>query len=147
MADPISVVGYIIGFISLGLQIFDEIQKSNQFLQQSAEARLRTHYGGFPTLMVKILLPDAFRQVQLVEDRIFPGDDEVAIAFRNSYISDCNMTAFAVSFSFLMLKEAHKLNAPPPNRVLSLFKSRSLRYPCHSLAKLIGLHAPFGWRV
>jgi hypothetical protein len=61
------------------------------------------HYDGFPTLMVKILLLDAFQQVhvQLVEDRIFPGDNEVAIAFRNFYISDYNMTAVVVSFSFL----------------------------------------------
>ena len=141
--DPISAVGSVIGAASLGFQIFDGIRKSNQLLQQPAEARLRTHYGGFPTLMVKILMPDAFQRVQLVEDRIFPGDDEVVIAFRNSYISDCNMTAVAVSYS-LMLKEAHKLNAPQPNRVLSLLKSGSLRYHCHSLAKLIGLHAPFG---
>ena len=101
MADPISVVGSVIGAASLGFQIFDGIRKSNQFLQQSAEARLRTHYGIFPALMVKILLPDVFQRVQLVEDRIFPGDDEVAIAFRHSYISDCNMTAVAVSFPLL----------------------------------------------
>jgi hypothetical protein len=101
MADPISVVGSVIGAASLGFQIFDGIRKSNQFLQQPAEAGLRTHYGVFPTLMVKILMPDVFQRVQLVEDRIFPGDDEVVIAFRNSYISDCNMTAVAVSLSFL----------------------------------------------
>ena len=142
MTDPISIASLAIGTASLGLQVFDGIRKFNQF-QQPAEARLRTHYGGFPTLMVKILMPDAFQRVQLVEDRIFPGDDEVVIAFRNSYISDCNMTAVAVSYS-LVLKEAHKLNAPQPNRVLSLLKSGSLRYHCHSLAKLIGLHAPFG---
>ena len=108
MIEPISVVGSVIGVTSLGFRIFDGI---NQFLRQPAEAKLRTHYGRFPTLMVKILMPDAFQRVQLVEDRIFPGDDEVVIAFRNSYISDCNMTAVAVSYS-LMLKEAHKLNAP-----------------------------------
>ena len=147
MADTISILSSAIGVVSLGVQVFDEIVKSYESPQQSTEARLRTHYGGFFILMVKILLSDAFWKVQLVEDRIFPGDDEVAIAFRNSYISDCNMTAVTVSFYFLMLKEAHKLKAPPPNRVLSLLRSRSLRYPCHSLAKLIGLHAPFGWRV
>lgn len=95
MADPISVLSSVISIASLGFQIFDGIRKFNQFLQQPAEARLRTHYGVFPTLMVKILMPDVFQRVQLVEDRIFPGDDEVVIAFRNSYISDCNMTAVA----------------------------------------------------
>lgn len=103
MIDSISVVSSVIGAVSLGFRIFDGIRKSNQSFQQPAEAKLRTNYGGFPTLMVKILMPDVFQRVQLVEDRIFPGDDEVVIAFRNSYISDCNMTAVAVSYS-LMLK-------------------------------------------
>jgi hypothetical protein len=99
--DPISAVGGVIGVVSLGFHILDGIRKPSQFLQQPAEARLRTHYGVFPTLMVKILMLDVIQRVQLVEDRIFPGDDGVVIAFRNSYISDCNMTAVAVSFSFL----------------------------------------------
>ncbi|OCL07308.1 hypothetical protein AOQ84DRAFT_377815 [Glonium stellatum] len=102
MADPISLTSGVIGVLSLGFRVLDitkqylgSVQKPKKFTQQSADERFRMHYGGFTTLMVKMLLPDAFRQVQLIEERIFPGGDEVAITFRSSYISDCNMTAVA----------------------------------------------------
>ncbi|KAF2497133.1 hypothetical protein BU16DRAFT_607991 [Lophium mytilinum] len=96
MADPISAVSALISRAALVPKIFELVLHRQRAVPENpTEAKFRKSYGRVVTLLVKVLLPGAFQQVQLIEERILSGDDDVAITFRASYVADCNMSAVA----------------------------------------------------
>lgn len=79
------------------MDALDELRKLNEAVPESAEKRFRQRYGPIVTYLLWIVSPATVEQMRLIEDRILSRDDEAAITFRNSHVSDCNLTAVAVS--------------------------------------------------
>lgn len=88
--DPISIVGAsvaIIGFIGHGLSNPNS-KESNTY------GRLAAVYGKIPALVIKFGLPETFEALENV-DKVTHGNDQIALAFKNSYVFDCSMTIVA----------------------------------------------------
>lgn len=60
------------------------------------------------TLPVRLIFPGVWRQWQVIEEVVLPGDDATVEQFKMSYLSDCNMTSVAV-------RSRVSPSAPPKN--------------------------------
>ena len=104
MADPLSSVGAILGLLSFGLRATASLaQISNSiYLTSPTRRALRKSIGKYAYFVVKLVLADTIDQLERIDQSVLPGSEEVVLAFKNSYISDCTQTAVAVIFSQLL---------------------------------------------
>lgn len=89
MADPLSFAASIAGLA------FAVAQYSS--LVVSSQQRVLVKRFGLPLgLFISLFLRDTANRYERIEEEILSGSDEVALAFKQSIIDECNMTAVAV---------------------------------------------------
>ena len=150
--DPLSVarsVSSVIALALVGLRTAAKLRKisNSVYLSSPTESALRKYNGAFAIWILKWFLPDTLEQLERIDQTVLPGRDEVVLAFKNSYISDCTQTAVAVSFSGVQ-NELHDMTAiVNETRALLLLRLLSLHFRCLILVKHIGSLGPSSFLV
>ena len=101
MADPLSVVSAVIELITVGVRTLAYLRDISNpvYVLSPTEQAFREFNGAITLRLLKWFLPDTLEQLERIDQSVLPGSDEVVLAFKNSYISDCTQTAVAVRFS------------------------------------------------
>ena len=96
--DPLRLSTALIGLLQSYVQVTAYLVNSTSsvFLSSPTEKALRESIGTFRLLVLKWFLPDTLEQLERRDQSVLPGSDEVVLAFKNSYTSDCTQTAVAV---------------------------------------------------
>ena len=90
MGDPLSVVGSIVGILSLTTQISWKFRAYER-------ATISQSYGGTTGLLMTTFFGGTASEYERLQRVILRGSDDEALRFRDSVINECNMTAIAVS--------------------------------------------------
>jgi len=99
------VVGLTLGILSLSAKFLDRPRRALLTALQTLEKRSvgDDNHGELPETKrvsgyLAALVPSFRPQIETINRLLLENDDDQLLKFRESYIFDCNMTAFAVSW-------------------------------------------------
>ena len=98
--DPLSITTAVISLVSTGIQVLRYVAdtRNSVYVLSPTQQRLIKTHGRVATIALKRFLPDTWENLEKINQRILPGSEEIVLAFKTSYISDCTQTAVAVSY-------------------------------------------------
>ena len=98
------VVGIVLGLVSLGVRFFDRTRRALSIAAATLEkGSVQDHGPPEPGETKRVsayftaLVPSFQPQIQAINRLLLENSDDQLHKFRDAYIFDCNMTAFAVS--------------------------------------------------
>ena len=90
MADPLSVVGGVVSVVSLALQVLS-------YVKSFEKVAISRTYGRPLGWLIITFFGNTATEYERIERVVLGGSDEEALRFRDSVITECNMTAVTVS--------------------------------------------------
>ena len=119
MADPISALAVI----SLAASVIRLIY----YVKSLEKAAISQTYGPTFGLFIVTFFGDTATEYERIQRVVLRGKDEEALRFRDSVMTECNMTAVAVRNSCLTIKHIVNMNAGRhyrPGRAHSAFSAK-----------------------
>jgi hypothetical protein len=99
------IVGLCVGVVSLVIKVFDKSRQTLETTPSTLEKEITEEQGplgkkrdaNWAATFLGWLLPSFQPQIENINSLLSKDSDDLLLRFRDSYITDCNMTAVAVS--------------------------------------------------